>query len=56
MNFSEYWQKAKLPDFGKLNRDHYETLRKLARQAFNAGRKAGVDYVVGNHEKSRRTS
>lgn len=55
MNFTEYWAKVKLPDFGNLHNVHYENLRKIARQAFNAGRKAGVNYVVANHEKSRRT-
>ena len=38
MSFKEYWKQAKLPELGNLQGYQFEALRRVAQQAFNAGR------------------
>lgn len=40
MNFKDYWKQTKLPDVGNLQGYQFEALRRVAQQAFNAGRTA----------------
>lgn len=55
MTFNEYWIKAKLPDMGSMQRHQFEALRRIAQNAYNAGRKAGTAQTTTRYEKSRRT-
>lgn len=56
MSFNEYWMKAKLPDMGGMQRHHFEALRRIARNAYTAGRKAATEQAKSRYEKSRRAS
>lgn len=55
MSFAEYWIKAKLPDMGSMQRHQFEALRRIAKNAYTAGRKAGTEQARTRYEKSRRT-
>lgn len=54
MSFNEYLIKAKLPDMGSMQRYQFEALRRIARNAYTAGRKEGTQQTRTRYEKSRR--
>ena len=43
MSFPKYWQKAKLPDLGQLQMWQLNLIRKIALNAYNAGKKQGKE-------------
>lgn len=56
MSFNEYWMKVKLPELGNMQRYQFEALRRIAMNAYKAGRKAGSEHTRTRYEKSRTTS